>query len=372
MHSGWIFVNSTSREFGIQMLHGSTLFEGSNFERDRTAPDCYMAAGYNTVWTAVASEGVKMQFNVSNAASTTNYDNGVLMAVEISEDLTEDVDWHFSEDTTDHTCDTVYGDSDDASITIDSADHAVNDDFLVIGINRYDVNSSSALFFSRIERTGEATDTEIETITEGEDSNNDFLAYMLFQVWSLGAASNTFKEQARIDSGTFTRTYNNIFAINLDKFDVHNFAYTSASFGNMSSTNYASQLQTSTIQPTVTGDVALLGIFIGNPSGTTTGYKGRIRADDNSDVLQDFPPTVTSDSYVQNGALDGNADRTSWHTVAIATSWDTDVHDIEMDGSSTTSVSAERRLIVAFTFELAAAPTGVEFTPLVQNNSLVI
>jgi hypothetical protein len=158
-----------------------------------------------------------------------------------------------------------------------------------------------------------------------------FNVVSLARVFSLGNASNTFAEYGSESAVEVTRLHSGVFALNLDKFRNHAFAYTEADVS-LSATNYATLLESLSITPDVTGDVWVGGYFgfdVGNvariveyriqrdnadePAGQTTAnylFKAGGDATNEMAVLtQAFPSLTAANAYTFD--LDGSADSTT-------------------------------------------------------------
>ncbi len=82
--------DSSSDSFDLQTLHGSTAFAESRYsmEPNHTASNEYMRSyTWFTVWTAVTSEGIKMQFQTSNSSQTVKVDQVKKAALSTKETL---------------------------------------------------------------------------------------------------------------------------------------------------------------------------------------------------------------------------------------------------------------------------------------------
>ncbi len=368
--------NSFSGSFGIKTLHGSTDFGTSVYQLEPAviSPLIYYSYFWFTVWTAIASEGIKMQYqNVNNTGDTVHADQLTLCAINLSDDVTENTDWYFDETVTDTSLSTTWSTSNNGSVTFTPSGAS---NWLIMTASRIDVSSVSVQFESRINSSGDVTDTEPKVSQEGEDTTNDFLVFGLLRAFALTNQSNTFTEQSRVDSGSGAgpRKSSAIFALNLDKFDVHANIYTAAELALATTPNYDTEIQTLGITPNTTGDVLILSHFIfdAQTTGSATSKRNKSRQQvDNADQ----PPGQTADAR----ALNSNWDATDELIVADMTveSLDNTLHTIAVDGDTDISSGgdprAEDRSIVAFSMELAAvvAGTGVKNPLLMGRNPLI-
>jgi hypothetical protein len=244
----------------IRAVHGSTAFADNEQLLAGTQSTRRTPYFWWTVWTAVSGEDFNIQYR-SNASNvpTVSLDFIVLLVINLSDDVTENTDWAYAERTTDDALTTtpLAG----ASITFTPGSAS---DWLVLTNGQYAMSADTISYISKMERSGEASsslpEARREMIAAGETTR--FNVVSLARVFALGAASNTFAEYGSESAVDVTRLHSRVFALNLDKFRNHAFAYTEADVS-LSATNYATQLQTISITPDVTGDVwagGLLGV----------------------------------------------------------------------------------------------------------------
>ena len=100
--------NNNAGDFGIRALHGSTVFTGSTISAESTFAPSIFPYTWFTVWTAISSEGLKLQQITLNSAHTITSDQLSITAIEISEELTENVDWFFDTRTTQDSLTTTF------------------------------------------------------------------------------------------------------------------------------------------------------------------------------------------------------------------------------------------------------------------------
>src|SRR3990172_11715647 len=93
--------NNDGGDFGIQAVHGSTSFGGSEMVYDPPSGGSAILnkATYTwfTVWTAVSGEGVKLQFRTLNSGHTVGADQITIFAMTLSDYLREKNDWYYNE-----------------------------------------------------------------------------------------------------------------------------------------------------------------------------------------------------------------------------------------------------------------------------------
>lgn len=345
--------NTTANTFNwIRAVHGSTAFAESeqNFVRDIGLDGLY---GFMTVWTAVSGEGVKLQFKAN--AGTIAVDQIALIAICLSDDVLENTDWFFNERTTDDALSTTF--TDGASITFTPA--VASDDWLVISYAQIDPGDATNRMISRLERSGEASSTEPEA-GHGVTSASAQSVFLLSRVFTLGNASNTFKERAATSSGTaHTRLHSAIFAINLAKFKEHAKAYTAGPTTLAGGTNFGDQVQTVSITPSVQGDV-LIGAYWGcGVIGSQRRALMRVQLD-----AADQPATQTADGYeFTQSTLTSDVLPMALVTLPAAVTAAAHTIDLDSGRADGQDLNAYHAALWAFTMELApVTATAKEFT----------
>jgi hypothetical protein len=235
----------------IQVMHGSTAFADSRqvFAID----DLWTPYFWWTVWTAVSGEDINFQYQAVSTSMSAFLDDIIIIAINLSDNVTENTDWFYAERSTDDALTTSFLDGASITLTPGAASH----DWLVLTNAQFGANAAS--WISRIGRSGEASSSLPEARRE-LNSGSTFNQASLARVFTLGASSNTFKEQAAEAATNVTRLHSRVFAIDLNKFRNHAFAYTEADTA-LSATNYATLLQTLPITPDVTGNVWVGGYF---------------------------------------------------------------------------------------------------------------
>ena len=335
---------------GMRAVHGSTPFsEPEHFVEPQTTSS-RLAYCYVTVWTAVASEGVKLQFKGNASGDTVRGGNLTLFSMEISEQLTENTDWFSDEVIASTALPNNWTSSNNASVTFTPS---AGDDWLVITNALLLPGATNRRFKSRIERTGEASTTEPQAAQEGENLATDRFLFGLFRVFNnLGAVSQTFTEQsAQTGGGTNgTRERSFVFALNLNKFDKHASAFIDAEI-TLSATDFATEMQTISVTPNVVGDVWVVGSWGFEPRGSGLYCRGRQQIDG-----ADQPPLQTTNKRQKNEPWDQFDVLLVQHQTVENLS--AAAHTIDLDGSVESAVSGstgEDRVLVAITMELAAA-----------------
>ena len=336
----------------VRTVHGSTAFAESESQQEIYAADSTVIYSFVTVWTAVASEGIKLQFRDFFGGDTAKIDQIAMLAINVSDDLEENTDWFFAERGNDDTLGSTP--TDGASITFTPA--KAGDDWLVLTHAQYDIVSevSGNTIDTKIDRSGEAASSRPYAIFWGQDTDYSAQTRGLANVFTLGAAENTFKEISSSPSNhAHIRTHSSIFALRLNAFRNHAFAYTQAD-ASLSATDYATELQTLSFTPDAAGDV-WMGAYWGFDKGAfARAGEFRMQVDGS-----DQPSGQTTDNYQfydEDGADESGEYPILLSTVANLTAAS---HTIDLDASadSTTGAPAgQDRLLWAVSMELA--PVG--------------
>lgn len=179
----------------------------------------------------------------------------------------------------------------------------------------------------------------------------DEIGFGLARVYTLPASSTTFKVQYAVSASTTANAlHSKIFALNLNKFRNHVFAYTEAGT-NLSASDYATQIQTASITPDVQGDVFVGSYWSFDRNSSSNTGEQRIQID-NSDV----PAGQTTANYQFRHGTDGT-DEDPMVISTLVTNMTSAAHTIDLDGSASATTStpqAETATICAFTMELPA------------------
>jgi hypothetical protein len=338
--------NNGDRTF-IKTVHGSTDFTESEWTINPSSTSDRKNYSFMTVWTAVNGEGIKLQFR-SEGVATVGADQITLYAMKLDDDLTENTDWFYNEVTSDTAnLGTSYVDGATITFTPETA----GDDWLVIANNQVRHWDTADSYVMRINRSGEASEVVPEIVLEAQDLNQDQAVLSLFRVYNLGAVSNTFTEQSRATptGSNHARLNSKIFALNLNKFKNHAAEYDEGGVA-LSTTDFATNLQTADITPSSAGDVWTSGIWT-SYTGTAGVYsKSRLQVD-NTDQID----TQTSDAYELWSAKDNRDGVPLLHQTMESLSAAS--HTIDMDGSIESGSSHGWYVtLFAATTELATSP----------------
>ena len=353
--------SNINANFYCQLLHGSTAFTGSEYSFQPGATSTYYTYDFFTVWTAVSSEGLQLQFKCETAGHTVGADQITMVAIEISEDLTENTDWFFSENTTSTSLTTSDSSSNNASITFTPGSSG---DYYILCSGSQDPSSSGKQSIMKLIRSGEASDT-VSSIIEGEDTTVDRYIQTVMKVYSLGASSNTFTQKSSVtvsDGGSRSRSA--VFAIRLDVFEDYSFAHTAGTLSIDTTDDFSTgtNAQTDSFTPAQTGDwyLSSFGIL----EDTLARFRQQI---DNSDD----PASQTSDLYDQQRTYDPN-DEIQWAIQAVS-NLNTSSHTLDFDVTSRVSgQTMKERLVVAFSMQLAdgggggGGPPARSYIPMVM------
>lgn len=351
--------SSDSIYCSVQVLHGSTAFEddASLFNWKPISSAHRITYNWWTVWTAVSGEGIKVQHAILDAAQTVSTNKVAIFVMNLSDDLTEDIgsggDWKYAERTNDDTLTTSPFDG--ASITFTPA--IASQDWLILSLARIDHELTASSVTTTMDRSGEATSTTPSTLHFQAGGSTGF-PYSMGRVFSLGNASNTFKEisVASANDG-HVRRHSKIFALNLNKFKNHtnaSDAYTEAAFGGLSATDYASQIQTISITPDVQSNVWIGAFWNGDLQNNAREAEFRVQVDGS-----DRPDSQTTDNYQMRTYFNA-ADEEAFNINTMVENMSAASHNIILEASadSTTGTpDAKHRSLWAMTMELAAGGT---------------
>jgi len=331
----------------VQVIHGSTAFSGSGQWVSFAADTNRHNYTFMTVWTAVSSEGIALQYRSRLGGANTASANFVsIFAMNLSDDLTENTDWHFNEVSADDAMSTSFEDGATVTFTPTTASH----DWLVLGNIQVDYAAQTANTVTV--RLSDGTNVLPQANVDVPNSALDEVGFGLARVYTLAASSTTLKVQYKVSASTTANAlHSKIFALNLNKFRNHAFAYTEAGT-NLSATDYATQIQTLSITPDIQGDVFVGSYwsFDRNSSGNTGEQRIQI---DNSDS----PAGQTTANYQFRHGTDGT-DEDPMTISTLVANMTAAAHTIDLDGSASATTStpqAETATLWAFTMELPAA-----------------
>lgn len=360
--------SNVNDNFGVRLIHGSTptVFDGSEHVVEPPFASSTDRNPYQffVVWTA-SVEDVKLQTKTFDSGETVGLDQITMFKMEISEDLTENTDWFYNENSTQTSLTTTYSSSNNASITVTDGN---GDDWLILCTADIRPDATNREFTTRLNRA----DTDLTPVQEleGEDATNDKHIHTLGRVFKALTGSNAFSTQSKQEASSgATREFSAIFAINLDKFKVQGSVNTVADIDPAASPAYVTEVQTTSVTPTLTGDVWVLGFIIVDFDAVTAG-RVRMRVENNSSTEEDQPPTQTSDAYFMPEPSD-SVDQMAW-MIQTVENLNTNAHKCDMDADGSSSIRMEDRMMIAITMELAPAVAVRTTYQSMVNQSLMI
>jgi len=357
----------------IRVQHGSTTFAGSegNEEPTGVSPN-RLPYGFFTVWTAIASESITLQLQ-SQDGTQMDLDTATMIAIEISEELTENTDWFFNENiaVTALPIDPIFTSVNNASITFTPPN--AGDTWLILCQSIISAATGTEKYHMRLQRTGEATEFTPEWIQESEDVTEDMMPMYVAKTLSLGAVSNTFENACSVEgSANGDRESSAVFAINLNIFTQFAQLFTAGDIALDTTDTLATptQVQTATMTPvTALSNTLVLGTMK-KSSGETSGalpFKARVQHDQ-----VDAPANQTSSDFDQNDGWDVQ-DKLHWRLADIIVNPTVASHVVDMDASNAGTMTVGERLVVQV--ELAIQATinnnfdvdAILFIPQLQN-----
>lgn len=339
------------------VTHGATTFEDSRYYYKLITAGQRTPYAWFHVWTAVDGEDVDLQFRSGNVAAIASIDQANILAVCLSDDLTEGVDWHYGEDGTDSGLISITTPLDGASITFTPP--SGGNKWLIASLAQIKATNSGVSMGSRLSRTGEATQLHPEIILEPAEANNVLDQLIAPCVFQLGAVSQTFKQQSLSYGSTdqHNRWHSRVFALNLSKFKSSAFAYTAdPTPGDLTETVWGAEAQSLAFTPDVEGPCWIGGYttFVKGSINARIGF--RLQVDD-----ADTPATQTADAYVFHRGKDAR-DADGLHIQALPT-LTTAAHTAALDAYSAAAGASgyqllQHRLLWAMSMELAPPPAS--------------
>ena len=327
-----------------QFVHGSTAFAGSGSWNPFGLTGVRNIYPCLEVWTAVASEGVAIQYRSRlGGANVASANFAHLFAMNLSDDLVENTDWFYNAVSADDAMSTSYENG--ASITVGAGD------WLVIGNIQVDFGAQAVNTVAV--RISDGTNVLPAADIDIGNSALDETVMGLSRVYTVASSATYTLQYAVSASTTANHLHSKIFAINLNKFRNHVSAYTEAGT-NLSATDWATQIQTASLTPDVQGDV-LIGAswsFDRNDSGNMANQRIQV---DNSDS----PAGQTTAVYDFRHGTDPLEDPMMQTT--MVSNMTAAAHTIDLDGSvsaTTGTPDAKTATLWAFTMELPAAASS--------------
>lgn len=351
--SGEIDWASTTANASVRVVSGSTLLRRSEASWRYNSTSSKMPYLYWGVFTTVAGENIQLQFKSGNGASVVGANRCTVFAMNIADDLQQNVDYAFAESTASTTLSTSYQDG--ASVTF--TPQTAGDNWLVLTSAHYTTPPLTQGVFSGLRRGGEDVSIDPEVRVEGKSASDLYLLQTM-KALTLGANSNTFAEQSINPVLGGVRNGSAVFAMRLNRFARHTFFYDSGDL-DFSATNFATNVATVGITPTILGDVWALGSFgtLSEVVGSTV--RARLQVDN-----ADLPTGQTAAASPLAERLDPSDVQPVM--LLAANDMTAALHTFDLDASVSTAAAAQRggrnRCLVAITTRLAAtvgAPTLV-------------
>lgn len=345
-HVGYMAGDGTE----VQVIHGSTAFSGSGQWVSFAADTNRHNYTFMTVWEAVSSEGIALQYRSRLGGANTASANFVsIFVMNLSDDLTENTDWHFNEVSADDAMSTAFEDGAAVTFTPTTASH----DWLVLGNIQVDYAAQSANYVTV--RLTDGTNVLPQAQVDIPNTALDEVGFGLARVFTLPASSTTLKVQYKVSASTTANAlHSKIFALDLNKFRNHGFAYTEAGT-NLSASDYATQIQTLSFTPDIQGDVFVGSYWSFDRNSSSNTGEQRIQIDNS-----DSPAGQTTANYQFRHGTDGT-DEDPMVISTLVANMTAAAHTIDLDGSvsaTTSTPQAETATIWAFTMELPAVSSG--------------
>jgi len=222
---GHFGVQDSNDSPAIRLAHNGTAFEGSTHIEETLNSVVDMKYNWFTVWNNTSNEEITLQIS-RQGSNAVRFDTMSLIAIRMDGNFTKGTDYFFDERTTDDTLSTSFTTT-NPSITIEDTDHATNSTFLILATANLDDNNAGAQHESRIERSGEVNENTNLVSEEGENTSTNKMVQTMMRVIDLGSvnatADNIFETSSQMETGSGTREYSSVFALNLEKFIIHNF-----------------------------------------------------------------------------------------------------------------------------------------------------
>lgn len=342
----WIVVTAQVRAGNAQnrqvrLVHGSTPFAESE-QIDVGGADLSFVYQFQTVWEAVSGEGITLEARVTAAGSGT-IDQISIFAMNLDADLVENTDWFWVERSTDDSLSTTPTDGASTTFTPGGAGN-----WLIQTYGQFAHTDTTTSFISALVRSGEAsTGTPSARSEMAVSGSAGRLGMLLSRVFAVTAVSNTFKEQASASATAHTRLHSSLFALRLGAFAQSNSAYTEAD-ENLGVTDFATQLQTVSITPALTGDF-VVGTYWGwDGANVARTAKWRVQIEGS-----DSPAGQTTDSY--NFSVRDATDERPMAMIQVAALSSGAARAIDLDASVssiTSTPTGQHRSIWAFSLEL--------------------
>lgn len=350
-------ISDASETASLRLVHGGTAFTGSENGMDPISNLSYYTYAWFTVWSpttvAEANEDVKLQFRRTTTDGGTDLvrvEEITMFALEISEELTENTDWYFNEDTTaNQPLGTTWTVANNAAVTF--TPNCAGEDWLVMGTAQLDPCCSNGDFRyqTRIEATGGVTNNVELVSKEVEDNVNDLMIETLVNIYTIPEVATTFTSESQLEAvHAGEREYSAVFAMNLDKFKEYKFISSPEIRDVGAFPDFVTEVHSLSFDVEEKSNVWVLGYFIMDGGGTG-GHHTRMQLYENGQIQVDQPPTQTTDLLQQNRHWDGAGEH-EW-TIQTVENLDAGTYTVDIDADSAfsnTNNDAEDRLLAAF------------------------
>jgi hypothetical protein len=341
---------------GLRIEHGSTAFGTSEWEFEpQTDPqtDRWIYAWF-TVWTAVASEGLSWE-SIRRTLNTGAADTMTIVAIEISEDLTEGTDWDYDENLTGNTSlGTTFTTTNNASLTF--TPNGTDQYWFMCGA-RVDPGAANKQMETSMFKDGSVWPTNNLHSQEGEDTTDEKQMHYIAFSEVPSNASHTYTSRSRVDGtggSTGDRLDARMFWLRLNA--LRNFAVNAddANFVVGVSQAVWQTIETVSIDPDVTGDVFITcSMKFYHPSSQVSSKFIRQQV---ANVDQPAGQTSGGTGTYDFGSQWDNDDRFNFCLFTVESLTNNTAIDLDGDSSSTVGTwQTETRLVLAFTMELPAA-----------------
>lgn len=354
------FGDTSSDTVDMFLAHNQTKFDGSlkiiepsNGAGDCTPPnDDLNKYFFWTLWSPIGSqadEDIVLGVNSTNSAFFVGFDDVTISIFEISEQLTENLDWFHNANTTDNDITfnaTAWNSTNNAIIQFTPEEN--NNDWLILGTNTIETVSAVVQYETRLFVNGTETDLP-EISQEGENPIEEKFVQTFARVLTLTNSSQQIEVQTQIDTdiaGDHIREFSAIFALNLDKFTSHSFVWTPAELDVTHVGTFGTLVDSISIAPSTNNTDVFILADIG-VRDTEEQINLRLQVDDIDEPTDQTTPEV---EFLDEWSVDDDL-RFSLGTMENMTNA---THTIDVDGGETTNSGAKvvYRTLVAFATEL--------------------
>lgn len=288
--------------FGIRSVHGSTEFDGSELSFAHRIIGRAQAYSYMTVWTAVPSENITMEFIVhNNNAKEVEAEQISITAIELA-DFIENEDYFYNERKVTDNLEclnfhvTICNPVGDWTATNPSITFTANgsDDWLVMGNSQLNPDSKSYFVQTRLNLDDTILSSFHAVVSDDHvPTNEDITRHLPFfaRVYTPSASSHTVEIESSQNFETGgTREYGSIFAINLDKFEYHADDYTPSV--SITPINNFIESNTITVDFDTPEDVFIIGMKINNNVGGNSDPRSRMQINNQDIWVAGTSPTI--------------------------------------------------------------------------------